>query len=111
MGGVPTKEIKQKPSSKPSRTAEAVRIPKAAMKQVWLQGNDKNGESLFENLKVRLIFPVENRAALCNSQTETLRQSLFRKPMGRSAPRSFLRGLASAQLAKKIRNVTRSHYF
>ena len=67
--------------------------------------------ALFENLEVRLIFPVENRAALCDSQTETLRQSLFRKPMGRSAPRSFLRGLAGAQLAKKIRNVTRSHYF
>ena len=40
-GGVPTKEIKQKPSSKQPRTAEAVHIPKAAMKQVWLQDKKK----------------------------------------------------------------------
>ena len=40
-GGLPTKEIKQKPYSKQPRTAEAARIPKAAMKQVWLQGKEK----------------------------------------------------------------------
>ena len=40
-GDFPTKEIKQKPSSKQPRTAEAVRIPKADMKQVWLKGKEK----------------------------------------------------------------------
>ena len=40
-GGLPTKEIKQKPYSKQPRTAEAARIPKAAMKQVWLQVKEK----------------------------------------------------------------------
>lgn len=41
MGGVSTKEIKQKPSSKQPRTADVVRIPKAATKQVWLHGKEK----------------------------------------------------------------------
>ena len=40
-GGVPTKEIKQKPSSKQPRTADAARISRAAIKQVWLQDKKK----------------------------------------------------------------------